>query len=179
MVIDKNLEDEIKDLRRRVMKIESIESIHSVFSEYSLKMDLGLWGEVSALFTKNAILEIVGYENYGGVDYDGIILGRDNIAKFYDESTPDTLPKNKHNIIPKPIKFDHSGNFLTAYLVAYLVGADNQIGGLYEAALKRSKTCAWRFLKLRCVNTYKKSVSESVIGHDTFFQNLESSDIKS
>uniref|UniRef100_UPI0035144FBA hypothetical protein n=1 Tax=Neptunomonas phycophila TaxID=1572645 RepID=UPI0035144FBA len=76
MVIDKNLEDEIKDLRRRVMKIESIESIHSVFSEYSLKMDLGLWGEVSALFTKNAILEIVGYENYGGVDYDGIILGR-------------------------------------------------------------------------------------------------------
>lgn len=178
MKVHGRLDNDIEDLKYRVMKIESIESIHNVFSEYSLKMDLGLWGDVSTLFTSSAILEIAGYENYGGVNYDGTIVGRDSIAKYYDESTPDALPKNKHNIIPKPITFDNSGKFLTAYLVAYLVGADNQIGGLYEAALKRNTNDIWQFLKLRCVNTYKKSVAESILGIETFCEDLEPRDIQ-
>ena len=55
MKVHGRLDNDIKDLKHRVMKIESIESIHNVFSEYSLKMDLGLWSDVSNAIYKQLL----------------------------------------------------------------------------------------------------------------------------
>ena len=178
MESDDRLAQELEALKRRLSKIEALEGARGIFSEYSLYADLGQWNNVAALFSDHATLQIVGYGNYAGINYDGEFISRNRIIKYYDEVTPDVLPKNKHNIIPKIIIFDGSGEFRFAYLIAYLVGADNQAGGLYEVLLKRHNDDSWRFLKLRCVNTSNQSVADSIIGLPKFLEGQESESIQ-
>ena len=173
MEANQHLTQELEFLKRRIRKLEALAGVREVFSEYSLYADLGQWDKVTALFSNDATLQITGYGNYAGVNYDGEFVSRDRIIKYYDEVTPEVLPKNKHNIIPKPIQFDDGGEFAFAYLIAYLVGADNQAGGIYEAILERQDNESWHFLKLRCVNTSKLSVADSIVGIEEFSRGLD------
>lgn len=170
---NEQLVQELNSLKCRVQKMEALEGVRDVFTRYSLYADLGQWNKVSTLFSDDGILQIVGYGNYAGINYDGEFRSRSRIIEYYDEVLPDVLPKNKHNIIPKTIKFDNSDQFKYAYLIAYLVGADNQAGGVYEAVLERRSDQTWCFLKLRCVNASKLAVQESIVGIDKISEDLD------
>ena len=163
-----SLTEEQRDLSLRLRKLEGYEAIRNVFSEYSLRADCGRWNDVASLFSLNGVLKVSGYGNYGGVNYDGVFKTRLGIKKYYDSVTPSTLPKGKHNIIPKSIELNTSGTFWTAYMVAYLIGADNHAGGIYEAILTQCDDDSWRFLKLSCVNTLKKNVCDVLEGRIHF-----------
>ena len=152
----------------RLRKLEAYENIRAVFADYSLSADQGRWSDVASLFCINGALIVSGYGKYGGVDYDGVFSTRVGILQYYDTVMPDELPKSKHNIIPKNISLGTGSQNWTAYVVSYLIGADNHAGGIYEAFLREVDAGSWQFLKLSCVNTAKRNISDVIVGEAEF-----------
>ena len=140
--------EDIRNLEKRIARLEAKEACLSVFHEYMHCLDGEFTDDLLDLFTPDALVEAMNYPPGSGNDLS--LEGHEEIRPLYAEHKGIMSRHHAANVT-----IHVNSEEMTAELSAYFITAINYgfSGGIYEASLKRTEG-RWRFTRLRIASDW-------------------------
>ena len=151
----------IEELEKRVKYLEAVEGVRRTVYEYLLLHDIpNVVGDLIALFTEDAILDISGY----GESLEGRLNGREAIGGLYRRLDAGGVASGKHTTTNVHIEVDGDEATVISYLDVGQPPTPGVApgGGIYQERLRREADGRWRFVHKRIIGTGEQTVHAAI-----------------